>query len=183
MKKLIINAIVSVLIALPGPAETSHSDTLRPDALHQAPLAEKIVPAVDQPKGDATSKKAPGEARKLDLESSGEVGLASWYGDQFNGHPTASGEIFNKDGLSAAHPLLPLGTWIKVTNLSNQRSVVLRINDRGPYVDGRVLDLSEGAAKRLGYRDAGLAYVDIRVVKSLPGSAKTPVRSSTLENR
>jgi rare lipoprotein A (peptidoglycan hydrolase) len=183
MKKLIINVIVSGLVALPGPAETSHSDTLRPDAIYQPAITNNSVPAVAKPRADASPEETPAKARKLDLEPVGEVGLASWYGDEFNGRPTANGEIFDKDGLSAAHPLLPLGTWIKVTNLSNLRSVVVRINDRGPYVDGRVLDLSEAAAKRLGYKIAGLATVDIHVVKTLRGSPNAPARSSSLDSR
>ena len=78
-----------------------------------------------------------------------EEGVASWYGPGFHGKRTASGERFNQYNISAAHKILPLGTEVRVTNLENHRSLILRINDRGPFVDDRVIDLSRGAAQRL----------------------------------
>ena len=78
-----------------------------------------------------------------------ERGIASWYGDDFHGWVTASGEIYDMHTLTAAHRTLPLGTIVRVTNVVNGRNVVIRINDRGPYVNGRILDLSYAAAKRL----------------------------------
>jgi rare lipoprotein A len=94
-----------------------------------------------------------------------ERGMASWYGEPFHGRPTASGEIYDMHGLSAAHRELPLGTEIEVTNLDNGRSVRLVVNDRGPYVRGRILDLSFGAAQKLDMVQAGLAPVEIRIVE------------------
>ena len=79
-----------------------------------------------------------------------ETGQASWYGDQFNGRPTATGERFDMYALTAAHKTLPLPGLVEVTNLANGRSIVVRINDRGPFVDGRIIDLSRGAADQLG---------------------------------
>lgn len=98
--------------------------------------------------------------------SQGEVqrGLASWYGPKFHGRPTASGEIYDMHGLTAAHRELPLGTVISVKNLDNDKTVQVRVNDRGPFVRGRVLDLSYGAAQELGMVELGLAKVEIRVV-------------------
>jgi rare lipoprotein A (RlpA)-like double-psi beta-barrel protein len=96
--------------------------------------------------------------------STNEVGTASWYGEQFDGNPTANGEIYDMYGLTAAHRTLPLGTKVKVTNLQNKLSLVLRVNDRGPYIPGRILDVSMGAAKRLGFRITGLALVEIRIL-------------------
>ena len=93
-----------------------------------------------------------------------EFGLASWYGDQFQGNLTASGESFDMTALTAAHRELPFGTKIKVTNLDNHRSAVVRVNDRGPVVAGRVLDLSAAAAHRLQFQRQGLAPVRIEVV-------------------
>jgi rare lipoprotein A (peptidoglycan hydrolase) len=92
--------------------------------------------------------------------------IASWYGvpDGFHGRRTASGEIFNAYGLSAAHRTLPLGTRIRVTNTANNRSVVVRVNDRGPFHGNRVLDLSQGAAARLGMISSGTARVRIQVL-------------------
>lgn len=98
-----------------------------------------------------------------------QEGIASWYGADFHGKPTTSGETYNMYGVSAAHRTLPLGTRIRVTNLENGRSTKLVINDRGPFVDGRILDLSYGAAKRLGTVDTGLARVRIEVLQ-LPGN-------------
>lgn len=92
-------------------------------------------------------------------------GMASWYGPQFHGKPTASGVIYDMHGLSAAHKQLPLGTEIEVVNLDNGRRVNVQINDRGPFVRGRILDLSLGAAKKLGMVEAGLARVEIRVLR------------------
>src|SRR5437763_1879201 len=84
-----------------------------------------------------------------------EVGTASWYGEYFEGKPTASGEPYNMYDLTAAHPTLPLGTLVKVTNLRNRRSVIVRINDRGPVVPGRIIDLSYNAARALRFEERG----------------------------
>ena len=98
-----------------------------------------------------------------------EVGIASWYGGEFHGRRTANGEIYDMNGLSAAHRTLPLGTVVKVTSMENGRSVELKVNDRGPFVGGRVLDLSYGAASQLGMIGPGTARVRIEVVR-LAGS-------------
>jgi rare lipoprotein A len=97
-----------------------------------------------------------------------EVGLASWYGDQFNGRPTATGEIFDMYALTAAHKTLPLPGLIEVTNTANGRRVVLRVNDRGPFVDGRILDLSRGAAQELDLLRAGVGQVRVRYLGRAP---------------
>ena len=93
-----------------------------------------------------------------------QFGVASWYGAEFQGLPTASGPPFDMNAMTCAHRELPLGTRVRVTDLLNLRSVVLKVNDRGPYVDRRVLDVSRAAAKRLGFLGAGLAPVRIDVV-------------------
>src|ERR1700737_3581159 len=85
-----------------------------------------------------------------------QVGTASWYGDYFEGKETASGEPFNMYDLTAARPSLPLGTMVKVTNLRNHKAVVVKINDRGPVVPGRIIDLSYSAAKTLQFKGSGL---------------------------
>src|SRR5262245_16512229 len=87
-----------------------------------------------------------GDARVVPVNKV-EIGIASWYGEEFQGNQTASGEPFDEGRLTAAHLRLPLGTRIKVTNLRNQRSVVLKVNDRGPHVRGRLLDVSRAAAE------------------------------------
>ena len=93
-----------------------------------------------------------------------QFGVASWYGPAFQGLPTASGQPFNMHGLTCAHRKLPLGTHVRVTNLLNGRKLVLEVTDRGPFVGKRVLDVSMGAAKRLGFMQAGLTPVRIQVV-------------------
>ena len=93
------------------------------------------------------------------------VKRASWYGKKDNGKETASGEKFNERAMTAAHRHLPFGSLIRVTNLVNRRSLSLRINDRGPFVVGRDLDVSHAAAKRLGFEHEGIAPVEIQVLR------------------
>ena len=93
-----------------------------------------------------------------------EEGLASWYGDKFHGRRTANGEVFDMDSLSAAHPTLPIPSYVRVTNLDNRRSVVVRVNDRGPYHGDRVIDVSIGAARALGFHHRGTARVRVEYV-------------------
>lgn len=95
-------------------------------------------------------------------------GKAVWYGGKWHGRKTASGERFNKHAMTAAHRSLPLGSRIRVINLENDRSVVLRVNDRGPYGRdrSRILDVSEGAARRLGFRDRGWVRIRIEVLRA-----------------
>ena len=90
-----------------------------------------------------------------------QEGIASWYGGEFNGRPTASGEIFNDTQLTAAHPILPFGTMLKVTNLHNNRSVAVRVNDRGPFVAARIIDVSRAAAQQLDMILTGTAPVKV----------------------
>jgi rare lipoprotein A len=91
-------------------------------------------------------------------------GTASYYGGKFHGRKTASGERFNQNGLTAAHKTLPLGTKVRVTNLRNGESVDVKINDRGPFHKGRVIDLSKGAAREIGMVSAGTAKVKVEVI-------------------
>jgi len=96
------------------------------------------------------------------------VGLASWYGDDFHGRYTANGEIFDKESISAAHPTLPLPSYVRVTNLSNKRSIVVRVNDRGPYVGNRLIDLSHKTADLLGFHGRGVAKVKVDYIGRAP---------------
>lgn len=101
-----------------------------------------------------------------EAQSYREKGIASWYGyetlRQKGGHMTANGEAFDPNGLSAAHKYLPLPTHVRVTNLENHRSIIVRVNDRGPFVNGRIIDLSAGAARRLGFYKKGTTRVSVR---------------------
>ena len=110
---------------------------------------------------DAQAYEAEGRARS----AKPLVGTASWYGPGFHGRKTASGERFDQDGMTAAHRNLPLGSLVRVTNLENGRKVTVEINDRGPYIRGRVIDLSRGAARRLGMVQDGLAEVRVEVLR------------------
>jgi rare lipoprotein A len=93
-----------------------------------------------------------------------EIGVASWYGQEFQGNETASGEIYDLNRLTAAHQTLPFGTTIRVTNLENNKDVLLRVNDRGPHIGRRLLDVSWAAAKRLGFVHSGITRVRVEVV-------------------
>jgi rare lipoprotein A len=94
-----------------------------------------------------------------------QVGTASWYGEYFVGKPTASGEDFDMYDMTAAHPTLPLGSYVRVTNLRNGRAVVVKVNDRGPVVPGRIIDLSYGAAQVLQFEQRGVQRVRLDLVK------------------
>jgi len=98
-----------------------------------------------------------------------EQGIASWYGyetrNKDGGHMTANGEAFDPNGLNAAHKYLPLPSYVKVTNLENKKSIILRVNDRGPFVTGRIIDLSAGAAKKLGYYNKGTVRVLVETIE------------------
>jgi len=137
MKKLVIGCAVAALVALSPRTEASPTPSVK--------LPAQIVPPATQ-------------------EVVSELGLASWYGEEFQGNPTASGEVFDMNGLTAAHRSLPLGTKLRVTNLINNRSLVVRVNDRGPFIQSRFLDLSMAAAKKLGFFGAGVAKVRAEVV-------------------
>ncbi len=93
-----------------------------------------------------------------------ETGIASWYGDQFAGRLTANGEIFDPEQVSAAHKTLHMPSVVRVTNLENGRSLVVRVNDRGPYVAGRIIDLSRAAARKLGFHKQGIARVRVQIL-------------------
>jgi rare lipoprotein A len=105
-----------------------------------------------------------------------QTGKASFYADKFEGSPTASGEKYRHSKLTAAHKTLPFGTRVRVTNLSNNQTVDVVINDRGPYVDGRVIDLSKSAAEKLGFINQGLTDVKIDVLDAGDGTAKSDIK-------
>lgn len=115
---------------------------------------------------------APTPILTEDLQAEREVpahllrGVASWYGKVFHGRQTASGETFDMNAMTACHPTLPFGTKVRVVNLRNHKSVIVRITDRGYLNDGRIMDLSYGAAKKLGMVQAGLARVKIQILKT-----------------
>jgi len=102
-----------------------------------------------------------------------QTGKASFYADKFEGHPTASGEKYKHNKLTGAHKTLPFGTIVRVTNIANGNTVNVEINDRGPYVDERIIDLSRAAAEKLGFVNLGIADVKIEVVDAGDGKSKS----------
>jgi peptidoglycan lytic transglycosylase len=104
-----------------------------------------------------------------------QVGTASWYGEFFQGKQTASGEPYNMHDFTAAHPSLPLGTFVRITNLRNGKVVVVRINDRGPVVDGRIIDVSYNAARALGFKERGLQKVRLDIEQPTTMALLQPV--------
>ncbi|NJK40926.1 MAG: septal ring lytic transglycosylase RlpA family protein [Acaryochloridaceae cyanobacterium SU_2_1] len=154
---------MSKLTMLPDTTQDEAEDALqitnrlRRQLGNAAPL--KTIPGRPQPKPQPV---VAAVSSSSGYQFSGE---ASWYGPGFHGNYTANGERFNQYGLTAAHKTLPFGTQVKVTNLYNGRSVVVRINDRGPFTPGRVIDLSQGAAQAIGVINSGVAPVKVDVLK------------------
>ena len=138
-------------------------------------LASCAVKEVPPAPPDQTAPSPAPAAVQGNREVYRETGTASWYGKEFHGRKTASGEIFDMYGISAAHRTLPLGTTIRVTNLDNYKSIKVRVNDRGPFARNRVLELSYGAAKELGYVAQGTARVKIEALEPIedPGGQYT----------
>jgi peptidoglycan lytic transglycosylase len=146
-------------------------------AEHQdsAPLksisADEVADAIPRPDpilkaGNKSPYKVRGVTYKIldNYQDYSEEGIASWYGAKFNGYETSNGEIFDLYQPTAAHKTLPIPSYVRVTNLQNGRSVVVRVNDRGPFHQDRIIDLSYAAAVKLGYMDKGTAHVRVEVV-------------------
>jgi rare lipoprotein A len=138
-------------------------------------LGERVVPLGEPvPKGGGTYMTgAPYQVAGVwytprEDSTYDRVGTASWYGELFHGRRTANGEIYDMDRLSAAHPTLPLPVYAQVTNLANGRTIVVRVNDRGPYANDRIIDLSRRSADLLGFRNRGTAQVRVRYLKRAP---------------
>jgi len=151
-----LKPILPVKIPVRNPASKANTDKY---ALNQAGVTIiQVIPIQNQVKTPAKTSNLS-ENKKTAKWS--QTGQASWYGSAFNGHRTASGEPYDMSQFTAAHQTLPINTWVRVTNLHNMKSILVRINDRGPYVGSRVLDLSSAAAKALGFRENGVAKVKI----------------------
>ena len=117
-------------------------------------------------------KHSTAAAPALPLIRSGETGVASWYGHPYHGRPAANGEIYDMEALTAAHRTLPFGTWVRVVNLSNDKTVDVRINDRGPFVENRIIDLSHAAAVAIDLIGPGVARVRLDIL-SIPTVASS----------
>ncbi len=137
-----------------------------PDGIADArPRSEPLNPGANSPYTALGRKYVPFQS----LTPYRQRGLASWYGRKFHGKPTSSGERYDMYAMTAAHTLLPIPSYARVTNLSNGRSVVVRINDRGPFLAERIIDLSYAAAYKLGFVSAGSARVEVETI--LPRSS------------
>lgn len=155
-------ACVVALLALAGCAR---------DAVRPAPPPAPVPPAgVAVPRDEPRAKYGNppfyevGGRRYVVLDSAvgyAEQGVASWYGPDFHGGRTSTGETYDMEAMTGAHPTLPLPTWVRVTNLENGRSVVVRLNDRGPFAKGRIIDLSRAAAEQIDMIRAGTARVEV----------------------
>lgn len=159
MRRLFAHGLASVLVvvslgAAQGPKGSRSKDTQASIPGHAVETAKASSPAKPKP------------------HSAYQVGTASWYGEYFEGRATASGEPFNMYDLTAAHPTLPLGTWVRVTNLSNGRRIFVRINDRGPIIPGRIIDLSFSAAQALNFQQKGLQQVRLDLVSAREAQPK-----------
>ena len=144
-----------------GPGRASSRDLSKiPDA---RPRVESVRAANSRPYTVNGKTYTP----RTRVEPFRQQGMASWYGNRFHGKPTASGEKYDMYAMTAAHPILPIPSYARVTSLENGRSVVVRINDRGPFLHGRVVDLSYVAAWKLGFVDKGTARVEVEQI--VPG--------------
>ena len=157
-------ALMSLMVACasaPGPADHA-------PVLIEVPAWQDAVPQPDPllPAGNATPYQVLGKTYQVmaTAEAYEAQGIASWYGMKFQGRPTANGEIFDVYAPTAAHRSLPIPSYVRVTNLNNDRSVVLRVNDRGPFHPDRLIDLSYGAAVQLGFAEQGTTRVVIEAI-------------------
>ena len=154
--------MVAVFSCSPAPRYNSHvlgkEESITKEKFNKSSLKKKIQ------KKTLIKNKTKNQI-KLDLEKKVYKGLSSYYGKKFHGKLTANGEVYDMYGLTAAHKTFPLNTICRVTNISNNKSLILRINDRGPYVGERILDCSYGAAKKLGFLNEGVTEVKIEIIE------------------
>jgi rare lipoprotein A len=153
----------------PSESQTDKPSTDKPPT-HTLP--REIPPIAKVPSAPETEQAPPAPLQPTMMET----GLASWYGPKFHGKLTASGEVFNQEKFTAAHQTLPWGSRVKVTNLANGKSVDVRINDRGPFGKGRIIDVSRAAARALGMMGQGLTTVRVEWLSDSERSNKLVAR-------
>jgi len=159
--------LVVALALLAAGCTTCEVATLPPPAPEPAsppPKVKKVKPRGNYRLGEPYQIAGVWYTPKLDYEYR-EEGRASWYGAPFHGRQTANGEIYDQDELTAAHQTLPLPSVVRVTNLENGRTLILRVNDRGPFIKGRIIDVSRKAAKLLKFHDKGTTRVKVEVLE------------------
>lgn len=158
--KLLLIAALGTAVVQASPGWAMEVDILEAPAVVET--AEAPAPASEVPMHTPALDAVPSSG--ADMLRQGQVGVASFYGKEFQGRKTASGHIFDPEGMTAAHRNLPLGTQVRITNLNNGRSYEALINDRGPFVPGRIIDVSRGLAEKLGFIRSGIAKVKIEVM-------------------
>jgi rare lipoprotein A len=154
MKRFLATACGALLVCGVASA-ASNLDAVSPKSGSASPNSSIKAPRSEKVRVSKTAAKS----------SKVQVGTASWYGKQFHGRQTASGDTYDMFQFTAAHRTLPLGTLVKVTNLRNGKWVIVKVNDRGPYVGHRVMDVSYGAAQMMGFRQRGIERVKLEVVE------------------
>jgi len=152
-----------------APSRYQHVQDFTPEPITDVSTLQEPTPKLEprSAMGNPASYKVLGKEYQVMDSAIGykERGIASWYGMKFHGHRTSNGEIYDVYGFTAAHKTLPLPSYVKVTRIDNGRSVVVRVNDRGPFHDGRIIDLSYAAAVKLGINKQGTAEVEVEVVQ------------------
>jgi len=172
----VVIVAVSILVACGTPSQKRSGGYYKDDGpgsaspgdLSKIPDAKPRVEPLHAHKNRSYSANGRTYAPHTHVKPFRQSGVASWYGRRFHGRPTASGEKYNMYAMTAAHPTLPIPSYARVTSLENGRSVVVRINDRGPFLHGRIIDLSYVAAWKLGYINKGSARVEVEQI--VPGS-------------
>ena len=163
------NRVVSTRGVSPAESQTGNPSSDKPPT-HTLP--REIPPIAKIPSPPETEQAPPATSQPTMMET----GVASWYGPKFHGKLTASGEVFNQEKFTAAHQTLPWGSRVKVTNLANGKSVDVRINDRGPFGKGRIIDLSRAAARALGMVGQGITTVRVEWLSDSERSNKLVAR-------
>jgi rare lipoprotein A (peptidoglycan hydrolase) len=158
--------LLSLLVQSCGTLSLSQQNEDHPEALAEEPSTRAITPKEASLKEVSLEKT---RARRTTAEHAMR-GIASWYGPGFHGRKTASGDIYNQNEMTAAHKTLPLGSEVRVTNLNNGNTVDVEINDRGPYIEGRIIDLSRAAAGALDFVESGTIRVSIEVIADPTGT-------------
>jgi rare lipoprotein A len=138
----------------------------RNEVLFRSRVAALALPLAIAALLSGCAKKKHAASHAATLPRGPETGIASWYGHPYHGRPAANGEIYDMEKMTAAHRTLPFGTWVRVTNLGNNKTVDVRIIDRGPFIDGRIIDLSHAAARAIDLIGPGVAQVRIEIVSA-----------------
>jgi rare lipoprotein A len=155
----------AALAAASGCRKHARTASLPPPPV-TAPSTADRSPNIPKPTPQRPQQRTPVASREALDAANGETGIASWYGHPYHGRPAANGEIYDMEKLTAAHRTLPFGTWVRVTNLSNNKTVEVRITDRGPFIDGRIIDLSKAGARAIDMIGPGIAQVRLDIIRA-----------------